>query len=222
MWLHHRPSSLQQISRKIIRAVIEDVLAIIRVWEFVVYAILECWVIGYLSSCHDECSEYEIVSTSHNNDEDNEEEVKQEKDHVSYNRIPHSEATTTVPLPYTLLKSIQNNDNAALFHVVDDILPCMDEYSDAVFRKPKGKNNTTTKKQLPQQPSPPQQPSHHPNQHTKQQRVQQETSELLSRKAFLLLLFTLDQDHGTDDRTSFMRLQTLSEEVRDYLRIYMA
>ena len=220
MWLRHRPSSLQQISRKIIRAVIEDVLAIIRVWEFVVYAILECWVIGYLASCHDECSEYEIVSTSHNDDEDKEEEVKDEKDHVSYNPNPHSEATTPVSLPYTLLKSIQKDDNAALFRVVDDILPCMDEYSDTVFRKPKSKSNTTTKKQLPQQ-SPPQ-PSHRPNQHTKQQRLQQETSELLSRKAFLLLLFTLDQDHGTDDRTSFMRLQTLSEEVRAYLRIYMA
>ena len=93
-----------------------------------------------------------------------------------------------------------------------------------MFRKPKSKINSTTKKQSPRQQSPRQQPppSHRQDNRTKQQRAQQETSELLARKAFLLLLFTLDRDHGTDDGSSFMRLQTLSEEVRDYLRIYMA
>ena len=125
MWLRHRPSSLQQISRKIIRAVIEDVLAIIRIWEFVVYAILECWVIGYLASCHDECSEYEIGHTNDNNDED-EGEVKQERGHLGCNS--EATATATLSLPNALLKSIQKDDDAALFRVVDDILPCMDEY----------------------------------------------------------------------------------------------
>ena len=107
-------------------------------------------------------------------------------------------------------------------------------YSDNVFRKPITKKNNTAKVQSPkkqslqppqeqQQPqSPQQQPSSHQNNRTKQQRAQQETSERLARKTFLLLLFMLDCDHGTDNGGSFTRLQSLSEEVRDYLRIYMA
>ena len=86
-----------------------------------------------------------------------------------------------------------------------------------MFRKP----ITTPKKQSPQQ-APQQQAPHLPDRRTKQQRAQQETSELLARKTFLLLLFTLDQDQGADNQSSFVRLQRLSEEVHEYLRIYMA
>ena len=49
-WLRYRPAPLQQVSRHAVRLVLQDALAVLRVWEFATFALLECWVLALVAS----------------------------------------------------------------------------------------------------------------------------------------------------------------------------
>lgn len=50
-WLRYRPPSLQNISRKKIKGLLEDTLSILRYSEFLSFALLECWIAAYSCQC---------------------------------------------------------------------------------------------------------------------------------------------------------------------------
>lgn len=173
-WLRYRPASLQQTSRRTTRALLEDALAVLRVWEFVSFALLECWVMAYLSS-----SALQPCDTA---------------DRSGSNGTPAAAAVDSKHV--RLLECMQTHEWSG---VVDEILPAMDEYSE-VFRKPKKAVRVKGDEGVRERMS--------------SCARDQEPAELLARKSFFLLLFTLDD-------SSFETLRLLSREVHEYLVTFM-
>jgi hypothetical protein len=175
-WLRYRPASLQQTSRRTVRALLEDTLAVLRVWEFVSFALLECWVMAHLA-CH----------------------AQQYCDTVDVGGSPAAHGAEAVENKYMRLLECMRAH--ALSDAVDEVLPAMDEYSE-VFRKPKkakAKNGCDEGGRG----------------RMSDDLLGRESAELLARKSFLLLLFTLDDG-------SFGTLRSLSTEVHEYLTTFMA
>jgi hypothetical protein len=48
-WVRFQPPTVQKMSRNTIRALLTDVLSVIRYWEFISFALLECWMIAMRS-----------------------------------------------------------------------------------------------------------------------------------------------------------------------------
>jgi hypothetical protein len=158
-WLRYRPTSLQNISTKKIKSLLEDSLSILRYSEFLAYSLLECWIAATYSS--------QCLNTDKND----------QKNETSVSGMSKS------------LFSMSNNYK----NFVDDVLPLMDNFGE-IFRKPTPPNNK--KKGVYQ---------------TNQ--AEKVAADLLSRKAFFLLLYVLD-----DNRITV--LKDLSGELKEYVSTY--
>jgi hypothetical protein len=158
-WLRYRPTSLQNISRKKIKSLLEDSLSILRYSEFLAYSLLECWI----------AATYSCRCLNRNTND--------QKSEISESEINKS------------LSSMLNNCH----NFVDDILPLMDNFGE-IFRKPTPPNDK--KKEV-----------------YRENRAEKMAADLLSRKAFFLLLYVLD-----DNRINV--LKDLSGELKEYVSTY--
>ena len=165
-WVRFRPYSLQNISRKKIKSLLEDAFSILQYSEFLSFSLIEIWLIAY--TCNTSINIENNDNHSNNNDLNNSKKIKE------------------------TLQSLENNNFPSFS---DNFLPLMDSYS-YEFR-----NKTPSKKSKNLQKS-------------GNKNLELVQSDLLARKSFFLLLYTLDINRVNV-------LQELVIEFKDYLHSYI-
>ena len=165
-WVRFRPYSLQNISRKKIKSLLEDAFSILQYSEFLSFSLIEIWLIAY--TCNTSINIENNDNHSNDNDLNNSKKIKD-----------------------TLL-SLENNNFPSFS---DNFLPLMDSYSVEFRNKTPSKKSKNLRK-------------------SGNKNLELVQSDLLARKSFFLLLYTLDINRVNV-------LQELVIEFKDYLHSYI-
>ena len=166
-WVRFRPYSLQNISRKKIKSLLEDAFSILKYSEFLSFSLIEVWLIAYTCG-----TSINIENNDHHSNNDDLKEIERK-------------------VKETLLNL--ENENFPAFS--DNFLHLMDSYSEKFRNKSPLKKSRNLGK-------------------SGDKNLELIQSDLLARKSFFLLLYTLDINR-------VKALQELVVELKDYLNSYI-